>query len=98
MRLGLLGAAIGIAAALMTTRLMVAVLYGVNAMDPVAFVAAAGVVLGIALIASLVPSWRAASTDPIRALRHFHRPNPLSSLSRNRCWRRLDRTSNTQCG
>jgi macrolide transport system ATP-binding/permease protein len=70
MWLGLLGAAIGIGAALMTTRLMVAVLYGVNAMDPVAFVGAAGVVLGITLFASLVPSWRAASTDPIRALRH----------------------------
>jgi len=28
------------------------------------------VVLGIALLASFVPSWRAACTDPIRALRH----------------------------
>jgi len=43
---------------------------GVSPMDPVAFVGAAAVVMGIALVASFVPSWRAASTDPIRALRH----------------------------
>jgi ABC-type lipoprotein release transport system permease subunit len=54
----------------MVTRWMAAVLYGVSPMDPVAFVGASAVVMGIALLASFVPSWRAASTDPIRALRH----------------------------
>ena len=70
MRLGLLGAAIGIAGALMVTRFMVAVLYGVEANDPAAFGGAVGVVVAITLLASFLPSWRAASTNPIRALRH----------------------------
>ena len=70
MKLALIGAAIGIGLSVMVTRLMRAVLYGVSAMDPVAFIGASVVVLGIALLASFVPSWRAACTDPIRALRH----------------------------
>jgi predicted permease len=70
MRLGLIGAAVGIGLSVMVTRWMVAVLFGVSPMDPVAFVGASAVVMGIALLASFVPSWRAASTDPIRALRH----------------------------
>jgi predicted permease len=70
MRLGLLGVGIGIAGALMATRLMAAVLYGVNPTDSVTFAGATGLVLGLALFASFLPSWRAASLDPIRALRH----------------------------
>jgi predicted permease len=70
MTLGLLGVGIGIAGALMATRLMAAVLYGVNPTDSVAFAGATGLVLGIALLASFLPSWRAASLNPIRALRH----------------------------
>lgn len=49
---------------------VIAVMYGVEANDPVAFGGAAGVVVAITLLASLLPSWRAASTDPIQALRH----------------------------
>jgi putative ABC transport system permease protein len=70
MRLGLIGAAIGIAVAWTATRLMTAVLYGVSPTDPVAFGGAMALVLAIALLASFLPSWRAASTDPIQALRH----------------------------
>jgi predicted permease len=70
MRLGLAGAALGVGAALMVTRLMVALLYGVSAMDLVSFAGAAVLVLGIALLAIFIPSWRAAGTDPVRALRH----------------------------
>jgi ABC-type lipoprotein release transport system permease subunit len=36
----------------------------------VSFVAASTMVLAVALVASLIPSWRAARTDPIAALRH----------------------------
>jgi ABC-type antimicrobial peptide transport system permease subunit len=70
MKLGLIGAAVGIGLSVMVTRLMRAVLYGVGAMDPVAFIGASVVVLGIALLASFGSSWRAACTDPVRALRH----------------------------
>jgi ABC-type antimicrobial peptide transport system permease subunit len=68
-RYGVLGVAIGTSAALMTTRVMAAILYGVTAMDPLTFAVAAGLVLGVAVLASVIPSWAATSTDPIRALR-----------------------------
>ena len=70
LRLGVIGAAIGIAAALAATRLMASLLYGVSAIDAVSFAAAALMVLTIALAASFVPAWRAARTDPLIALRH----------------------------
>jgi predicted permease len=70
LRLGAIGAAIGMAAALAVTRLLATLLYGVSATDVVSFVTASGVVLGIALAASVVPAWRAARTNPIAALRH----------------------------
>jgi putative ABC transport system permease protein len=69
MRLGVIGAVIGAVVAWTATRLMTAVLYGVSPTDPLAFGGAMGLVLGIALFASFLPSWRAASTDPIQALR-----------------------------
>ena len=69
MRLGLIGAAIGMAIAWTATRLMTAVLYAVSPTDPIALGGAMALVLSIALLASFLPSWRAASTDPIQALR-----------------------------
>jgi ABC-type antimicrobial peptide transport system permease subunit len=68
--LGGIGAAIGGVAALASTRLLGSVLYGVDSTDPVSFAAAFAVVLGGVLVATIVPAWRAARTDPLRALRH----------------------------
>jgi predicted permease len=68
--LGIVGVALGVIGALALTRLMSDVLYGVAATDLVSFAAAASSVLGVALIASLIPAWRAARVDPIAALRH----------------------------
>jgi putative ABC transport system permease protein len=70
LRLGTIGAAIGIAAALTVTRLLGTLLYGVSATDVMSFAAASAVVLGIALAASILPAWRASRTNPIAALRH----------------------------
>lgn len=70
LRLGLIGAGVGVAASLAATRLMTALLYGVRPTDPLAFAGALVLVLGIALFASFVPAWRAARTHPIAALRH----------------------------
>jgi predicted permease len=70
LRLGAIGAAIGMAGALAVTRLLGTLLYGVSATDMVSFGAAAAVVMGITLAASIVPAWRAARTNPISALRH----------------------------
>lgn len=70
MRIGMAGAILGLAMALMTTRLMAAVLYGVNPFDPAALAGATALVLAVALLACVVPSWRAARCNPVRALRH----------------------------
>ncbi len=63
------GTIIGSAGALAVFRLMRGVLWGVSAVPPLAFVAVALVLLGAALVACLVPASRAASVDPIVALR-----------------------------
>jgi putative ABC transport system permease protein len=63
------GAVAGIAAALMLTRLMRSLLYGVPPTDLVTYAAVAAGLLVIALVASYVPARRAARIDPAAALR-----------------------------
>ena len=69
LRLGAIGAALGIVAALGVTRLLGGVLYGVSATDVISFARALALVLGIVLVATIVPAWRAARTNPLSALR-----------------------------
>jgi len=64
-----LGLAIGIPAALAGGKLLSSQLYGVQSRDPVILGLAAGVLAACALVAGLVPARRAASIDPIQALR-----------------------------
>jgi predicted permease len=70
LRLGSIGAALGIAAALALTRLLDSMLFGVSATDAVSFGRAIALVLGGVIIATVVPAWRAARTNPLAALRH----------------------------
>jgi len=70
LRLGAIGAAIGIVAALALTWLLRSVLFGVTTTDGVSFARALVIVLGGVFLATLIPAWRAARTDPLRALRH----------------------------
>ena len=63
------GIAIGLAAAVGLTRLMSAMLFGVSPLDPVTYVAVSVVLAGIALLATYIPARRAASVDPVEALR-----------------------------
>ena len=70
LRLGAIGAAVGIVAALGLTRLLGSVLFGVSATDAMAFAQALAIVLGGVIVATIVPAWRAARTNPLRALRH----------------------------
>jgi predicted permease len=63
------GIALGAVAALSLTRLMGSLLYHVNPRDPLAFGLAFVVMTIAALAACFLPAWRAAQTDPVRALR-----------------------------
>lgn len=63
------GLALGIAAALGTTRLLSQMLYGVEPSDPTTFAAVGVFFVLVACLASLVPGWRAARTDPMEAFR-----------------------------
>jgi ABC-type antimicrobial peptide transport system permease subunit len=63
------GVVLGAAAALSLTRLMGNLLYDVSPRDPLAFGSALVVMLIAALAACFLPAWRAACTDPVRALR-----------------------------
>jgi putative ABC transport system permease protein len=68
-KLALLGIAIGAGAALISTRLMSSLLFGVSASDPVTFVVIALLLSIVTLLASYIPARRAAGTDPMTALR-----------------------------
>ncbi len=70
LRLGAIGAVLGAAAALGVGRLVERALFGVTATDAVSYSRALAVVLAGVIVATLVPAWRAARTDPLRALRH----------------------------
>jgi len=65
----LIGLAIGIPAALFGSRFMSSLLYGIRADDPLAFFGAILVLTICASVAVVIPAIRAASIDPIRALR-----------------------------
>jgi predicted permease len=69
MRLAAVGSAIGLGAALVGSRAMRSLLYGVGPTDPVTLVAVTAVLVGVALAACCVPAWRAARIDPASTLR-----------------------------
>src|SRR5262249_19651056 len=70
MRLTLVGVALGLATALALTRVLKNLLFEMSATDPATFVSIALLLVGVALIASYIPAWRATKVDPLQALRH----------------------------
>ena len=70
MRPVLVGLAIGTAAALGLAKVMSSLLYQVKPTDPATFLAVAAVLALVALLASLIPAYRAAKVDPVVALRY----------------------------
>jgi predicted permease len=68
-KLGLIGCGIGAISAVFATRLLRSLLFEVDSLDPIVFVLAAGSILLLALAASIVPARRAASVNPVEALR-----------------------------
>jgi putative ABC transport system permease protein len=65
----LVGIAAGTIAALASARLMEALVFGVSASDPLTLAFVAAVLALVALMASLVPAYRAIRLDPVKALR-----------------------------
>ena len=63
------GSALGLAAAGASTRLLHSFLFGISPIDPVTFVSAPALMMLLAIAAAWIPARRAASIDPMEALR-----------------------------
>jgi putative ABC transport system permease protein len=70
LRLSVTGIVIGLLLGALFSRFLKGMLHGVSQADPSAWLATIGLVLGIALIACLLPARRAARIEPIEALHH----------------------------
>jgi putative ABC transport system permease protein len=68
-RLALIGSALGLALAIGVSQLLAGLLVGIGTVDPLAFGVATTILLTVLLAATWVPARRAASMDPMRALR-----------------------------
>jgi len=69
LRLAAFGAALGVGGALVLSRVLTTLLYGIGATDPRTFVAVPIVLCVVALGASYVPARRATRVDPVLAMR-----------------------------
>jgi putative ABC transport system permease protein len=68
-RLVAIGLIVGIAVSLGATRLLRSQLFGITPSDPIAYVSVAALLCSVALLACYIPARRAASVDPMTALR-----------------------------
>ena len=69
LRLVLVGVTVGVAGALVLTRFLSGLVFGVSVRDPAVFATVPLVLLVVAAIAALLPARRAAQTDPMVAMR-----------------------------
>jgi putative ABC transport system permease protein len=70
LKLAVMGVMVGVVAAFFCTRLLSHLLFNVDAFDPGTFVLAPLLLVAVALLASLIPAWKASKVDPIIAMRH----------------------------
>jgi ABC-type antimicrobial peptide transport system permease subunit len=69
LRLTLIGAGCGLVTAFVTMRLMSSLLFNVSPVDPVTYVTITLGVVAVAWLACYLPSRRAATVEPMQALR-----------------------------
>ena len=69
LKLAFAGCALGVLGSLAVSRLVVAFLFGVSPTDPLVYAATIATMFGITILAAALPANRAASTDPVEALR-----------------------------
>jgi ABC-type antimicrobial peptide transport system permease subunit len=65
----LVGAIVGVAVALASTRLLGTLLYDVETGDPAVFATMSLMLIGVGMLASYLPARRASNVDPIESLR-----------------------------
>ena len=68
-RIALAGSALGLGGALVLTRYLQSLLFGVQPTDPVSFAAATALLFAVALVAGYLPARAATRTDPVTSLR-----------------------------
>ena len=68
--LAVAGIVAGVAAALLLTRLVKSMLYGIQPWDPPTLAGGVLILMAVALAASWIPARRAARVQPMEALRH----------------------------
>jgi putative ABC transport system permease protein len=70
LRLGLIGVGLGVAGALVLTRFLASMLYGIRPTDPLTYLAVSLLLAAVAALASYIPARRATKVDPMEALRY----------------------------
>jgi putative ABC transport system permease protein len=65
-----LGVAIGLSGAVIASRSLITLLFGVSRLDPFTYVGVVALLVAVSMIACAVPAWRAAKVDPMVALRY----------------------------
>jgi putative ABC transport system permease protein len=68
-RLTAVGIVIGLAAALVASRALETLLFGVSRLDPITYVSVVALLVGVSILACWAPAWRAARIDPATTLR-----------------------------
>jgi putative ABC transport system permease protein len=69
LRPALLGLGLGLVMSVAATRIFQSMLFGVKPLDPVVLSGVIATLLAVAVLACLIPAWRASRLDPMQALR-----------------------------